>query len=252
MAQPVTEAPGPAAAAHAGLAYARPTAAAILVAFRDYNAEFARLTRLAARHFAEREWRLAQRDAVARIALYEARVARCVADLVGRMGRWIADEATWRATRDAYDALLVDEEDSQFCRTFFNSLTRRVFATEGVNPTVEFTADPPGAAGMPAVPPCRHVPVDDVQAVAAAILGHIPGQRPLADRARGIAQVAAVLAAGVRGAPPQAVEMIDAVFYRATRAFLVGRLVGAQRMAPLVIALRSTADGPVVDAVPPR
>lgn len=45
MAQPVTEAPGPAAAAHAGLAYARPTAAAILVAFRDYNAEFARLTR---------------------------------------------------------------------------------------------------------------------------------------------------------------------------------------------------------------
>jgi len=57
-------------------------AAQIAEHFRLYNEEFGRITRRAARNFLAEDWHAAQIDSVARIELYELRVARCVA-LVG-------------------------------------------------------------------------------------------------------------------------------------------------------------------------
>jgi isocitrate dehydrogenase kinase/phosphatase len=46
----------------------------------------------------------------------------------------------------------------------------------------------------------------------------------------------------------QSLEVIDAVFYQSTRAYLVGRMVGRKITTPIAIALRSTETGVVVDA----
>ena len=62
---------------------ARRTAAGIFGAFEDYNHAFRSITRRAERRFVEREWQLGQRDAVERIELYDRRVEKCLADLVG-------------------------------------------------------------------------------------------------------------------------------------------------------------------------
>jgi isocitrate dehydrogenase kinase/phosphatase len=52
-----------------------------------------------------------------------------------------------------------------------------------------------------------------------------------------------------RGNPIRTVEMLAPVFYRATRAFLVGRIQGDGWIAPLILAFKNADDGIVVDAV---
>ena len=46
--------------------------------FEDYNAEFTRITRRAARHFMARDWPAARADAVQRIELYELHVSYAI------------------------------------------------------------------------------------------------------------------------------------------------------------------------------
>ena len=81
-------------------------ARAIFGAFEDYNQEFREITRRAQRRFEEREWKLGARDAVERIDLYDRRVEKCLAGLVGRMGRHIADESAWLDIRPAFARLI--------------------------------------------------------------------------------------------------------------------------------------------------
>jgi isocitrate dehydrogenase kinase/phosphatase len=227
------------------------TAEAILAAFRDYNDEFGRITRRAARRFTEREWGLGRRDAIERIELYDRRVEGLLASLVGRMGRWIADEATWSAIRACYGLLVRDCPDREFYQTFFNSLTRKVFATEGVNPGVEFDALECAPQLTGGLAPFRSYAGTDPADLAVRILGQFPhcqaSGEPLADYRGGIRQLAAVLTMSAES--PLVVEMLEPVFYRGTRAFLVGRVVRAERTTGLVIAFRNDDAGPAVDAV---
>ena len=116
-------------------------APAIAEHFRPYNEEFGRITRRAALNFLAEDWHAAQLDAVARIELYEQRVARCVAG--GRRPTCrplLGDAALWTDIKRAYEMLVARRPDSDFYRTFFNSVTRDLFGTVGVNPEVEFCA----------------------------------------------------------------------------------------------------------------
>lgn len=50
----------------------------------------------------------------------------------------MCDRAVWSATKAVYSALIARFSRWEIAESFFNSLTRRVFATEGVNQTIEF------------------------------------------------------------------------------------------------------------------
>jgi isocitrate dehydrogenase kinase/phosphatase len=232
----------------------RDVAVAIEVAFREYNDEFRAITRRAQRRFREREWKLGARDAVERIELYDRRVEKCLAGLVGRMGRYVADQAVWAGIRRHYAGLIEDCPDREFYKTFFNSLTRKIFGTVGVNDEVEFVAldlEPTLDAGT--VPVREHRPDGDFAACVARVLAELPWSALIADRdaaARTVAaEVAAFLAArGLPGAVRQ-LEVLEPVFYRATRAFVVGKMSGDGWTLPLVIALKHEDAGVSVDAV---
>src|SRR5271167_1220911 len=121
-------------------------AAAIAEHFRRYNEEFGRITRRAALNFLAEDWQTAQLDAVARIELYEQRVARCVANVAGQLEDQRTDVALWIDIKRAYEMVVARRPDSDFYRTFFNSVTRDIFGTVGVNPEVEFCATSIGRA----------------------------------------------------------------------------------------------------------
>lgn len=230
------------------------TAAVIVDAFAQYNDEFRCITRRAQRRFVEREWKLGQRDAVERIELYDRRVERCVAGLVGRMGALIADEQMWTAVRDAYAVLIADRADREFYKTFFNSITRKIFSTVGVNPDVEFLALDMEPVFGTADGLIRHYAVTGTLAQAVArVLEQAPASERMANREEFAACVAAEIGhwLQVRGLqmPVLALEMLEPVFYRGTRAYLVGRMRGEGYLAPLVIALRHDEAGIAVDAV---
>ena len=237
----------------------RRTAAEIFGAFEDYNHAFRAITRRAERRFLEREWQLGQRDAVERIELYDRRVEKCLADLVGRLGRHIAEESTWREIKAEFASLIATCPDRKFDATFFNSLTRKVFKTVGMNRDVEFAsvADEEGeshAAPQPGDLPeraARHgIPL---LAAVEHLLSGAPWARYYADSsaaAHFVAdEIAAVLSARLLSTEGLKLEVLQPVFYRATRAFLVGKVAGDGWTLPLIIAFAHPDSGIVADAV---
>ncbi len=231
----------------------RETAERIFAAFADYDREFGAITRRARRRFEEREWKLGARDAVERIELYDRRVEKCLVGLIGHMGRHIAEPSAWTATRAAYAELIQDCPDCEFYKTFFNSLTRKVFSTVGVNPTVEFVAPElePVLAAEDA--PVRFLAVGaSLPSACEALLAELPWSARFEDlpgAAWLVANEIARFCAARELGRVLRIETLEPVFYRSTRAYLVGRLSGKGWHVSLVIALRHADQGIVVDTV---
>ncbi len=237
----------------------RRTAAEIFGAFEDYNHAFRAITRRAERRFVERAWQLGQRDAVERIELYDRRVEKCLADLVGRLGRHIVEESMWREIKAEFSSLIATCPDRKFDATFFNSLTRKVFKTVGMNRDVEFAsvADEEGESHAPPrtgeLPMRSAGPGLDLLPAVEHLLAGAPWARHYEDpsaAARFVAdEIAAVLKARHVTPTGLQVEVLQTVFYRATRAFLVGKVAGDGWMLPLIIAFAHPDSGIVPDAV---
>ncbi len=227
---------------------------AIRRAFEDYNAEFRVITQRGQRRFEEREWKLGQRDAVERIELYDLCVVRCVAGLVGSMGSGVADEEIWGEVRHEYAALVNQCADSAFYKTFFNSLTRKVFNTVGVNTRVEFLVPDLEPTLNGSAPPVIELPVTGpLHDTVNKIVEQFPSGAMLTDRSATVRQVSARIEEFVQRRHPEdpllSIDMLGPVFYRAARAFCVGRLQGEHWSAPLILAFKNRENGVVVDAV---
>ena len=121
-------------------AVARLCATLIRAAFDFYREEFSRITRRAPLRFERRDWAGIQADSVERLDLYGRIVSRLVDQLQPLVGERIHDRSFWAPLKRAYAALLAGGPNLELAETFFNSVTRRVFETVGVDPTMEFVA----------------------------------------------------------------------------------------------------------------
>ena len=54
------------------------------------------------------------------------------------MGARLPERSVWQATKAVYSSLIAQSIRWEIAESFFNSLTRRVFATEGVDQAIEF------------------------------------------------------------------------------------------------------------------
>ena len=134
-------------------------AAGLRQRFEDYNSEFTRITRRAARHFMSRDWHAARADAVQRIELYERHVSSAIESVRQELGAAIHDRELWVDTKRHFALQIASLPDRDFYRTFLNSITRDVFATIGVDEQIEFTATAAGRASGSV--PIRVHPVGD-------------------------------------------------------------------------------------------
>ncbi len=221
-------------------------------AFRLYNEEFGRITRRAAQHFIARDWPGAQRDSEARIELYERCVSGCVSDIGAALQARRRDVAVWADIKRNYENLVALRPDSDFYRTFFNSVTRDTFGTVGVNPSVEFCATNVGRTAGSV--PLRVYRVGSALAAAVReLLGDLPFAAAIADLEAAVHRVSAEVGRHFEhhrpSAAPDSIELIEPLFYREAGAFLVGRLVDDNGMTPLGLAFANGPDGVRVDAV---
>ena len=237
---------------------ARECAADAVDAFERYNAEFRAITRRAPVHFEERDWHSSQRDAVERIELYGRYVERTVASLRLRLGGETTDRALWAAIKDEFTRLIDALPDAEFRKTFFNSLTRTFFGTVGVSPEIEFVA-------LDLDPLARVAEYDfltdypnrgSLQLLFEEVLSAFRCKAPWRDFERSGRYIAEEVerychSVGENRAVER-VEMIRPAFYQMTRAYLVGRVTGSGWHIPLVIALKNTERGLLVDAVMTR
>jgi isocitrate dehydrogenase kinase/phosphatase len=227
----------------------------IFSAFQAYNNDFHRITQRARRHFETRDWKAGQADAARRIDLYDQRVGQIVRRLSAILDERQQDRPAWASIKQAYAVRIKDCPDSEFFKTFFNSITRRVFQTVGVAPDVEFIALD--------VTPTEHIHEamarriyqnrGALQYLIDELLCDFAFSTPYRDITRSIRFVTAEINAFCQihksGGPIESIELIEPVFFRGTRSYLVGRLSGEDWMAPLVLALKNTDEGIMIDAV---
>jgi isocitrate dehydrogenase kinase/phosphatase len=220
--------------------------------FRAYNEEFGRITRRAALNFLAEDWRSAQLDAVARIELYEQRVTRCVVAMGDELRTRRRDLSLWSEIKQAYEMLVARRPDSDFYRTFFNSVSRDIFGTVGVNTEAEFCATNVGRAS--GTVPIRVYRVGgSLPGAVREIMADLPFGAAIHDQDGAIHQISAEIGryfeSGRQSGAPESIELIEPVFYRGSHAFAVGRLIGDSSITPLVIAFTNSSKGVRVDAV---
>src|SRR3984957_13256111 len=231
---------------------AKEHAAAIAEHFRSYNDEFGRITRRAALNFLAEDWQSAQADAVARIELYDDRVTRCVTVMTNQLGAQRKEVALWAEIKRAFEMLVARRPDSDFYRTFFNSVSRESFGTVGVNPEVEFCATSVGRASG-AVPLRVYRTGGSLPMAVREIIADLPFGAAINDQDAAVHRISAGISryfeSGRQSGAPESIEFIEPVFYRGMHAFAVGRIIGDGSITPLVIAFTNSKAGVQVDSV---
>ncbi len=227
----------------------------ILCGFEDYQHRFAEITQRARGRFETRDWQGAQRDALERLGLYGDIVDTIDAGTRTLLGEHLHRTDLWAEIKAAFAAHVDDSPIIEIAETFFNSVTRRVFDTVGVDPRIEFVAPPvavPHAAVEEAV--FETIPIDgSIESAVKKIISRsefkanwnnldrdvrLAAQEIECERARVLGDRELV-----------AVDVISPVFYRGQRAFIVGRLRAGERVMPIVLALAHDAGGVEIDAV---
>jgi isocitrate dehydrogenase kinase/phosphatase len=222
--------------------------------FADYHARFSTITQRAQRRFEARDWQGAQNDTSARIELYE----RCIGEMVERIERMLgaapSDRALWGAVRDAYAVAIAGLLDQELYMTWFNTLARRFFRIRGVDAQIEFVALDIDPTDRITHPVARHSYAvwGNLPRICQKILDDYPFKAPYAHAGLCAMRMADALSRRLADwgeEPVRAVELLETVFYRERRAYLVGRVFGVEHVVPLVIALIHDASGIRVDAL---
>ena len=234
---------------------ARDCAREIATAFERYNTEFRVITRRAPVRFDMGDSKGSQRDAVERIDLYDGFVNRTVDALRTRLGECALDRELWMRIRDEFPGEIAALPDPEFAKTFFSSTTRRLFGTIGIAPEIEFVATDldPLANITSAVGTNTYLNHGSLPLLFEDVLGDVRFRSSWRDLDKSIlyvaSQVSSHLHAHSERRPIQRVEMIRPVFYQVSRAYIVGRVIGRGFLLPLVIALKNSDSGILVDAV---
>ena len=229
-------------------------AAAIRQGFADYNDRFRKITQRAKARFEERDWAGARADAVERIGLYDVVVDENSNWLREQLGNGLSDKILWATVKGHYSALIAKDVDQELFKTFFNTLTRRVFRTRGVDSGVEFVAldiEPTDRITRP-VARLSYTSGASLRVLFRNLLSDVGFGVPYHDAERCANAVAQAVTAQLSAwgeMPVRAIEMLTTVFYRERRAYLVGRVFGESQFSPIAIALKNDATGIRADAV---
>jgi isocitrate dehydrogenase kinase/phosphatase len=223
--------------------------------FDAYRMRFGDLTRRAQRRFENRDWQGMQADAGERLDLYGAVVDGVVAEIRPLLAERLGEASLWAAMKGLYSDRLGARGDRELGETFFNSVTRRIFNTVGVDAAIEFvTADfenPPRRWPEPvyAIHPVDGGLAPAIRRVLAAAAFTCPFEDLAGDAARVAARIRTRLGEMGPAVRLLRLEVVRSVFYREMGAYLVGRLVTDRGEVPMALALLHPPGGIVVDAV---
>lgn len=230
----------------------------IVRAFEDYNASFSDITQRAKRRFVACDRAGMTQDIAARYALYDTAIHDAINELEQILGERLFSRTIWTQLRARYLALSEQRPDARLYRTFFNTISRRLFKTAGVDAAIEFTAkdalalagcDQSGDEKPPTEAFCIRLtdPVD-VTGFIQAMGCDWPLQRVE------VASEALTKRLGALRQPDDSkseihLEMLSPPFYRGGRAYRVGRWLSKVNPKPFVLTFKADASGVELEAI---
>lgn len=222
--------------------------------FLDYCGQFQAITRRAKLRFEQRDWPGRRADAWERLELYRQIVDVTEGSVRTLLDDRLGDKLVWASMKAVYSGLIAHRDDWEIAETFYNSITRRIFTTVGVDSQIEFvTTD----FETPPTPPAgvvyhSYTCEDGLLSALAGIVASYDFAAPFAcleeDLRLATAEVEARLQAA--GSPPiTRIDMACEPFFRVKAAYLIGRIAAGQETIPLVFALLHEPAGIIIDSV---
>lgn len=222
-------------------------------AWSDLSDRFAIVTRRARHRFLAADWTAIAADHVERLDLYATFVDRAEEDIRTLLGDGLDSRDVWIGMRAVYSGLVNLRPDWEIAETFYNSITRRIFATVGVDPRIEFvSSDYPNRPPGPFARMVNTYAGGDINASLRRALVDLELDQQLADLDGDLEAAEQRLQARVDqigGRHVDSIEMLATVFYRGSAAYLVGQLTTGSSSSPFAIALVHPAGGVRIDAV---
>lgn len=230
-------------------------AMAIRDAFAAYQQEFKAITRRAQARFEACQWQGMAADAAELLDVRNKTLAQNVVAIRELLGGRVSDHSVWVGIKAVYSGLIADRDDWEIAETFYNSVTRRIFATVGVDRNIEFVDTdfdkPPTQARQPVFH--SYPPASSIAALVGRVLGDFSFAVPYENAGRDVARVALEIEKELRrrSAPLtiHRAQVISKIFFRGQRAYLVGRLLSGAHTLPFILALQNGMKGIYVDAL---
>lgn len=207
----------------------------IQTAYVTLHDQFQAITERASVRFDAQDWAGMQADAAERLYLYRRIVDLVEAAIRDLLGDRAENKLIWASMKAVYSGLIADRDDWELAETFFNSATRRIFTTVGVDHQIEFVATdfetPPTRPRSPVYRSYGHS--SSTAGLVAIVLRDNSFTTPYANLQRDAELVAQRIDAQLEklGALQSVdrLELIRSPFFRGMGAYLVGRLFSGSR-----------------------
>src|SRR5207244_5647210 len=201
-------------------------------AFFDYQTRFDAITRRARERFLARDWAGSFDDAAERLHFYNDVLDSLTSRIRELMGARLPERSIWTGIKAGYSSLIARSPAWEIAETFFNSLTRRVFATAGVEQAIEFVD-----TDFDAPPPSAPITVAKIYRgqglpeLLCSAMRDAFGETCWDDLRKTAKLAAARIEAvcGAKNSQPE-LEIVSSVFYRGRGAYLVGRVLREGRL----------------------
>ena len=237
----------------------RQAATLILEAFELYRQRFSEITARARNRFIQRDFTGSRADVLERLDLYAMIVRQTVENMKNIMGPFLRRDIIGEPMKDVYASMVVLRDDTELAETFFNSITRKIFAIVGMIPSIEFTTPD---FKIPLIQErtcfiCRShlVPENGISCadMFEKILEAYQDELDLRHRTSDAAKIASVVEKHLMDTYQirrmDYIEVIESVFYRQKAAYIIGRIRSTTRIIPMIIAFLNEGDGVRADAV---
>ncbi|HEX2421093.1 MAG TPA: bifunctional isocitrate dehydrogenase kinase/phosphatase [Acidimicrobiia bacterium] len=222
------------------------------VAFAD---RFRIVTRRARIRFINRDWKGMRADSFQRFEVYNDAVSKVIETLRSHLGIRLEDRHLWALMKAVYSGLIQERDDWELAETFFNSVTRKIFVTVGVDANIEFVDTDFDTPPHQSVRPISRSYIDpgDIAVLLERIITDADLGIAYPDLAADCRQAGLRVAEHLRriGAPAvvDRADIVDSIFYRGKAAYLVGRVTAGSQLFPLVLAVLHPDGGGQLDAV---
>ena len=221
-------------------------------AFFDYQTRFNAITRRARERFLTRDWAGSFDDAAERLYFYNDVLDGLTSHIRKLMGARLPEHSIWTGIKAVYSSLIARSPVWEVAETFFNSLTRRVFATAGVDQAIEFVdtdfdAPPSAMIDITKTYRGRSLPELLYSALTDAF------DETCWEDLQKTAELATARIEAARAAKHSQAELeiVSSVFYRGRGAYLVGRVLREGELPlPIALCLRHENErGIILDAL---
>lgn len=235
------------------------TAETIRRAFDEHRRRVREITSRVHLRYESRDWDGIRKDTIERLGLNSEAIGKLCKALSEGLGDRLTDRGFWAGLKEAYTATILGRNDFELAQTWFNSLSRRVFGHDGVDPTIDFTADElplpykgweMASARMYAV---RRVDAKVVRKILEDAGFGIPFRRLEADAELAAGHIRQALLDRFGSEEVEALDMLRPIFFRNKGAYVVGRarLRESGRFLPLLLPVVRREAGLELDAVLP-